>query len=79
LADNVPVLSAWFKRTVGFAPERRLPRFRKSFLSGMATTAAAAKPAKTGALKEVLLFVDTFNNNMEPENARAAQQVLEAA
>jgi len=26
-----------------------------------------------------MLFVDTFNNNMEPANARAAQQVLEAA
>jgi len=29
--------------------------------------------------KEVLLFVDTFNNYMEPDNARAAQRVLEAA
>jgi hypothetical protein len=33
---------------------------------------------KAGA-KEVLLFVDTFNNYMEPDNARAAQRVLEAA
>jgi Fe-S oxidoreductase len=75
LADNVPVLSAWFKRSVGFAPERTLPRFKKSFLS----TAVPGKRTQGGALKEVLLFVDTFNNNMEPENARAAQQVLEAA
>jgi Fe-S oxidoreductase len=28
---------------------------------------------------EVLLFVDTFNNYMEPDNAAAAQTVLEAA
>jgi Fe-S oxidoreductase len=52
-----------------------LPRFRKSFLSD----AVRRKAARSGALKEVLLFVDTFNNNMEPDNARAAQQVLEAA
>jgi Fe-S oxidoreductase len=29
--------------------------------------------------KEVLLFVDTFNNHMEPDNARAARRVQEAA
>jgi len=74
-ADNVPLLSTWFKRSVGFASERSLPRFAKPFLS-------SAKPtvnARGAALKEVLLFVDTFNNNMEPDNARAAQKVLEAA
>ncbi|SIN97924.1 FAD-binding and (Fe-S)-binding domain-containing protein [Paraburkholderia phenazinium] len=83
LADNVPVLSTWFKRTVGFAPQRTLPRFSKSFLasavaSGRATAAKTRSDAD-GVVKEVLLFVDTFNNNMEPENARAAQRVLEAA
>jgi FAD/FMN-containing dehydrogenase/Fe-S oxidoreductase len=78
LADNVPLLSSWFKRAVGFAPQRSLPRFRKSFLSGVG---GASKPRANaqGEVKEVLLFVDTFNNNMEPENARAAHQVLEAA
>jgi Fe-S oxidoreductase len=82
LAENVPVLSGWFKRTVGFAPERTLPRFRKSFLAGAVSTCstgAAGSAASAASVKEVLLFVDTFNNNMEPENARAAQQVLEAA
>ncbi|SIT45161.1 D-lactate dehydrogenase (Cytochrome) [Paraburkholderia ribeironis] len=87
LVDNVPVLSAWLKRTVGFAPQRHLPRFRKSFLSGAiagnaagnAAASVAGSRAESGALKEVLLFVDTFNDNIEPDNARAAQQVLEAA
>ncbi|HEX7935552.1 MAG TPA: FAD-linked oxidase C-terminal domain-containing protein [Paraburkholderia sp.] len=77
LADNVPLLSAWLKRSVGFASERSLPRFRKSFLSNAKAT--PAPNARGAALKEVLLFVDTFNNSMEPDNARAAQQVLEAA
>ena len=82
LAENVPVLSGWFKRTVGFAPERPLPRFRKSFLAeavSTRSTGSAGSAALAASVKEVLLFVDTFNNNMEPENARAAQQVLEAA
>lgn len=83
LAENVPVLSAWFKRTVGFAPQRSLPRFTKSFLASVVASgsvaSARARADATAKTKEVLLFVDTFNNNMEPENARAAQQVLEAA
>ena len=73
LAERIPVLSAWVKAMLGLAPQRSLPRFRKSFLDG-------AVPAQQDAQgKEVLLFVDTFNNHMEPENARAAQRVLEAA
>lgn len=68
----------------GIARERSLPRFTKSFLAsvrgererrGQETTAGAG----TTATREVLLFVDTFNNHMEPENARAARRVLEAA
>ena len=72
LADKIPVISAWLKEGVGLAAQRSFPRFKTSFLSTATETAA-----KSG--KEVLLFVDTFNNYMEPENARAAQQVLESA
>jgi Fe-S oxidoreductase len=79
LADNVPVLSTWFKRSVGFATERSLPRFRKAFLTDAVSAKSARKAAQAPTLKEVLLFVDTFNNHLEPDNARAAQQVLEAA
>jgi FAD/FMN-containing dehydrogenase/Fe-S oxidoreductase len=65
--------AGWLKHTLGWAAERSFPRFKKSFLSGVAST------AKTTADREVLLFVDTFNNYIEPENARAAQEILEAA
>ncbi|MFT4064703.1 FAD-binding and (Fe-S)-binding domain-containing protein [Paraburkholderia sp.] len=78
-ADNVPVLSAWFKRSVGFAPQRSLPRFKKSFLAGAVSAKSMDQTAQAATLKEVLLFVDTFNNHLEPDNARAAQKVLEAA
>jgi Fe-S oxidoreductase len=72
-AGNLP----WFKRALGFAPQRSLPRFVKPFL-GSSQVRAASRDAQ-GTQKEVLLFVDTFNNSIEPENARAAQKVLEAA
>lgn len=73
LAERIPVLSNLVKRRIGLARERSLPRFRKSFL------ADAASRATPQAVREVMLFVDTFNDNFEPENARAAQKVLEAA
>lgn len=73
LADSIPGISGAIKRAMGFAPQRSLPRFKASFLS-KARTDGQATPGR-----EVMLFVDTFSNYMEPENARAAQQVLEAA
>jgi Fe-S oxidoreductase len=66
----------WIKKSLGLAPQRAFPVFKKAFLSGAADTAAVATAADG---REVLLFVDTFNNHMEPENAAAARAVLEAA
>jgi Fe-S oxidoreductase len=73
-AERVPMVSAFVKRRLGLAPERSLPKFQRSFLSN-----ARRSGASSVTQKEVLLFVDTFNDNIEPENARAAQRVLEAA
>ncbi|AMO97984.1 4Fe-4S dicluster domain protein [Collimonas arenae] len=73
LADSVPLFASWLKKRIGIAPQRSLPRFKKAFLGNAKSTSGNADG------REVLLFVDTFNNYMEPENARAAQQVLEAA
>ncbi|ACC73376.1 FAD-binding and (Fe-S)-binding domain-containing protein [Paraburkholderia phymatum] len=85
IAGTMPWLFAfagglpWFKRAVGWAPQRSLPRFVKPFLGSADVKAFASSTGAQSAQKEVLLFVDTFNNSIEPENARAAQQVLEAA
>lgn len=70
--ERLPLLSRWLKRGLGLAEQRALPRFDGDFLA-----TASASPATS--TREVLLFVDTFNNYMEPENARAACRVLEAA
>jgi FAD/FMN-containing dehydrogenase/Fe-S oxidoreductase len=70
---NMPGVARWLKSKLGLAPQRAFPRFAKPFLAD-----AATKPVAS-ATNEVLLFVDTFNNFMEPDNARAAKRVLEAA
>ncbi|BAN27339.1 FAD-binding and (Fe-S)-binding domain-containing protein [Caballeronia insecticola] len=73
LDKTMPAASRWLKTKLGIAPQRGFPRFTKSFLANALSTQVAS------ATNEVLLFVDTFNNYMEPENARAAKRVLEAA
>ncbi|WP_031362108.1 FAD-binding and (Fe-S)-binding domain-containing protein [Caballeronia sordidicola] len=72
--ERLPRFAGWLKTRLGLAPQRAFPHFVKSFLS---TTVQPLPPAQGD--KEVLLFVDTFNNYMEPDNARAAKRVLEAA
>ena len=67
LAPLANLASALLKRPLGFA-RRPLPRWRRDYFRD------------TGAAEgDVLLFVDTFNRYFEPENARAAKAVLEAA
>jgi Fe-S oxidoreductase len=72
LRDRIPGLARLSQWLTGFAAERTLPAWAKRpFRAGEATNA--------GAGREVALFVDTFNTWFEPENARAALRVLEAA
>ena len=75
LAEAIPFVGPLAKRAMGFASTRSLPKFKKPFLNNSTPTAKA--PLTSG--KDVLLFVDTFSNYLESENARAAQQVLQAA
>src|SRR5215831_1002139 len=62
-----------FKRALGFAAERSLPEWRRPFLRSLRTFDSSGKSG------EVVLFVDTFSNYFEPENARAALAVLDRA
>jgi FAD/FMN-containing dehydrogenase/Fe-S oxidoreductase len=56
---------------LGFTRRRALPRWRRDYFVDRVWS-------KRGS-REVVLFVDTFNRYFEPENARAAVRLLEAA
>ncbi|MFY0989898.1 FAD-binding and (Fe-S)-binding domain-containing protein [Halomonas sp. C05BenzN] len=71
-AERVPFIANGVKRALGLAAQRSLPAFEGNFLGESHDSLALAS-------REVLLFVDTFNNYMEGDNARAAKRVLEAA
>lgn len=61
---------------LGLSAKRSLPKWRgDAFLSGPRPSV----PANNAGQCEVVLLVDTFNNYFEPDNARAALAVLEAA
>ncbi len=72
LRDAVPGVATLGERWLGIAARRPLPRWRRdTFLRD--TESAATSEA------DVVLFVDTFTNYFEPENAHAAVAVLRAA
>ena len=72
-AERAAPLRAMRERATGFSRHRRLPSWRRDRF----------RPAETGASaggeREAVLFADCFNTAFEPENARAAVRVLEAA
>ena len=68
LAPLANIGSRFFRTALGFAAARQLPRWRSDVF-----------PPAEHADADVVLFVDTFNRYFEPENARAAVKVLEAA
>jgi Fe-S oxidoreductase len=81
IAQSLPVLGSLAKRALGFATARSLPKFKAPFLTSARNnnTARGDAAAIDATTKDVLLFVDTFSNYLEAENAHAAQRVLQAA
>ena len=77
LRDRVPGLAALSERLLGLSARRPLPRWRRDAFGFGAEATRNAGPERPG--REVVLFVDTFNTYFEPENARTALAVLEAA
>jgi Fe-S oxidoreductase/FAD/FMN-containing dehydrogenase len=75
-AGRVAGLANWMTRRLkgglGFSAKRELPAWRGDYFQDR------VRPAR-GAGREVVIFVDTFNRWFEPENARAAIRVLQAA
>jgi Fe-S oxidoreductase len=74
LRDTLPGAKKLSERWAGLSARRSLPKWRRDpFLRHAAPVATA------NAAADVVLFVDTFNNYFEPENAHAALAVLQAA
>ena len=76
LRNKIASLAAWTERRLGFSAKRPLPAWQPDYFHpgrALRRTSAAATD------RTVALFVDTFTTYFEPDNARAALQVLHAA
>jgi Fe-S oxidoreductase len=69
---NAASLRALREKLTGFSARRELPRWRGDWFRDSEAGAGSAE-------KELVLFVDSFSRWFEPENARAALRVLQAA
>ena len=74
LRDQIPGLAWGSELLLGFSHQRHLPYWRRDRFQPTREAEHAATSAQEA--KEVVLLVDTFTTHFEPENARAALQVL---
>lgn len=74
LRDRMPGLPRLSEALFGLSARRSLPKWRRDAFRAPANGAAPAD-----GRRRVVLLADTFNTYFEPENARAAVRVLEAA
>jgi Fe-S oxidoreductase len=73
LRNRVPGAAKLSEAWLGFSARRPLPRWR------IDTFLRTTIPDDAGTGADVVLFVDTFTNYFEPENAHGATKVLRAA
>ncbi len=76
LAPLLNVAQRAAQGSLGFAPQRTLPKWRGDAFRE-AEMRGAEREGENG--RQVVLLVDTFNRYFEPENVRAACEVLRAA
>jgi Fe-S oxidoreductase len=83
---QAPALSSIVKRMLHIAPARQLPRlapltFRQwAAKHGVRTVGeASGATSRERDRRDVILWIDTFNNHFHPETSRSAFQVLESA
>jgi Fe-S oxidoreductase len=80
LRNRSPLLRRLGERWLGLSARRSLPQFRRdTFWRSAAALTLASRDELLAAAKPVLLFVDTFNGQLESENAVAAVRLLQAA
>ncbi|HUF80897.1 MAG TPA: FAD-linked oxidase C-terminal domain-containing protein, partial [Burkholderiales bacterium] len=80
LRDQIPGVAALSEWLLGFSAKRRLPKWRRDFFrEDTADLVLRKSGVPITAERECVLLIDTFNRYFEPENARAALAVLQAA
>jgi FAD/FMN-containing dehydrogenase/Fe-S oxidoreductase len=84
LRDRLPGAAKLSELLTGFSARRTLPRWRSDWFHDEASSPGLSRPSMVSShdgqpeQREVLLFADTFNRYFEPENLRAAVNVLTA-
>ena len=84
-AAEAPGISQIVRRALQIAPERQLPKvapvsFRKwAKRNHVATVPGPIDSTQGPDPRQVILWVDTFNNHIHPETSQAALRVLQAA
>ena len=79
---HAPVLRDLVREALGLAPERQIPQLASRSFRQMARkegVPVSQGKKQSGAGREVILWVDTFNNYFHPETSHAAIRVLREA
>jgi Fe-S oxidoreductase len=79
LRDQLPGAPTLSQVVAGFSARRSLPRWRFDWFRDRRQWFSDDAEGGDSGARDVVLFADTFNRYFEPENIRAAIQVLEAA
>jgi hypothetical protein len=80
LRNASPFLKGLLQRWLGISAQRQLPLpVERPFLPGSSDTGEVALDEPDENRQQVVLFIDTFSRNFEPQNAQAAKAVLEHA
>ncbi len=78
LRDLIPGGAALSESIADFSARRSLPRWRRDWFRDSETSLPSLAGGRGKEGREVVLFADTFNRYFEPENLRAAMNVLAA-
>jgi Fe-S oxidoreductase len=78
LRDLIPGAAALSESIAEFSSRRTLPRWRSDWFRDSENSANSPASGRGEETREVVLFADTFNRYFEPENLRAAVNVLGA-
>jgi FAD/FMN-containing dehydrogenase/Fe-S oxidoreductase len=71
-----PILARMMEKTIGLSAKRQLPAWRRDRFRPSDIASRNRRP-NDASDRRVVLFADTFNTYFEPENLRAAAEVLQ--